>query len=239
MEGVPPGVQGRRGRWGQTSDPALCTSGGSESSRKGNGRGSLYHNCQRIVQDTGGLLDLQHSSLHPLQPRHDHQAVLSHTYSPTGLVPRTTQSSQAKPQTIQYSVMEQHVPIPTNHLQKVDQYTMSACTYNLTKIYIQDKLTLRRICVGIDRARKTSILWQIFVLPPDTFVHTHSSLSSRDPVYHISRCKLLKYFSTCRLLNTTTLSSDSNSLVSVKSLTMLTSLLPASSYKPLTILLFI
>ena len=104
-------------------------------------------------KDTRGLQDLQYDSLHPVQPSHDHQTVLSHTYSLTGLVLQTTQSSQAKPQTIQYSVMEQHVPIPTNHLQKVDQHTMSACIYNPTKVYLQDRLTLHRICVGIDRGK--------------------------------------------------------------------------------------
>ena len=53
------------------------------------------------------------------------------------------------------------------------------------------------------------------MLPPDTFVHMHSSLSTGNPVNHIPRCKLLKYFSTCSLLNTTTPSSDSNFLVSI------------------------
>ena len=55
---------------------------------------------------------------------------LIHTHS---LVWCSRPPSQAKSLTIQYSVMEQHVPIPTNHLQKVDQYTMSACTYNLSR----------------------------------------------------------------------------------------------------------
>ena len=117
---------------------------------------------------------------------HDHQAVLPHTYSLTGLVLQATQSSQAKPPTIQYSVMEQHRPILTNYvLQKVNQCTMSACTYNLKKICIQDKLTLRCMYMCWHWQRETSMLRQFFVLPPDTFVHTHSLLSSRNPVYHI------------------------------------------------------
>ena len=30
---------------------------------------------------------------------------------------------------------------------------MSACIYNPTKIYLQNRLTLHRICVGIDRGK--------------------------------------------------------------------------------------